>query len=468
MNPTSTLDSINNAMKTGIIGSSGQPIPTQVSPTPAVLPPIQETVKTTPTVATSETARNNVARNTTYLDTAEKVAKSNADFAAAERLRLQQEAAKKAETQAKSKTGEDTYSAVASLGGVDLADAKVKKVKGATAAEAKLAQKEANIRKVQSQMDALQKNMDARTAATIENIKTEYAGLIDEQKQANEAYQKGVYTAGLVSGRDQYAPEIQAGITTQAVTYGLKQIEKIQSKRQQLINEAEAARDEMNYKLLSAKMEAIRNNYKDEQQLALTLAEETRKATEADRKNIEYTSKQLAPTIASALTGDDAKDAEIINTLASQYEVPATSLYQYVDEYKREQEKALPNEIAEYQQALKLGYISPNTSFNQYRQSGFKQDTGGGGKRITPQQSVVLKNRDLENVPLADIIDSSVTKSGKFVDVPPSWFVDSITADLGRTPTAPEAKEKWVEFQEDPYFRKVIFGDAEEVGPFGN
>lgn len=173
-----------------------------------------------------------------------------------------------------------------------------------------------------------------------------------------------------MTGREQYAPEIQAGITTAAVNYGIKQIQNLQNKQNQLINEAYAAKDERDFKLLANKMEAIRQNYKDQQDAAKALADETRKAAEEDRANIKFKGEALAPVVFTQLTGDDATDTETIQKYAQENEIPTANLYKYIQDYRTTQSKAFDTtDIKEFEYALNRGDIPANTTLPEWQRT---------------------------------------------------------------------------------------------------
>jgi hypothetical protein len=319
--------------------------------------------KISPTVVTSAPARNDVTTANKFLDNT-----TAADSTLARAKAMQAETQAQIDAQNAAKLAKDkTYQTVAAGANADLSGGKVKG-EFATAQEAKQAQYSANVQKVQRQMDQLQANMDARTSATIQNIKDEYDILVKEQEQANKAFEGGVTTAGFVSGRARYAPEIQMGMVTSAVNQGIQQISKVQQKRAQLINEAEAARDERNYKLLSTKMDLLRQNYKDEQDLAFKMLEEVRSADKSSREEADYYSKQLAPSISSMMTGDDQADSKTIQEAAASYGISPQALIAAMDTYSTDQSKAFDtSDIKEFNFALSRGELPQGTSFLEWQ-----------------------------------------------------------------------------------------------------
>lgn len=181
MNPIAPT-SILNTLPPGMIGVSGQNYtPAQVAPTPAPVPPVTQPVTTSPTVATSTAARTNTATSSDYLDTAAKVAQSNADYAAAQKLAADQAATQKATEDSVKSTKKKVVKSLTGDTGVN-ADGTTYNTN--TAANVRNEAKNAEVAVVQRQLNQLQSKMDARTAALVEDIKNQYAGLIEEQRTA--------------------------------------------------------------------------------------------------------------------------------------------------------------------------------------------------------------------------------------------------------------------------------------------
>ena len=371
------------------------------------------------TVVTSNAARNDVAGANAYLD---KQAASDAALAKARTMAKETQAQIDAQNAAKMEK-DKTYETIASKGGIDLSNAKTRASDYATAAEARAAAYKANVKKIQRQLDSLQANMDARTSATIENIKQQYDSLVKEQEQANLAFQGGVTTAGFVSGRARYAPEIQTGLVTQAINQGIGKISDLQQKRAQLINEAEAARDERNYKLLTTKMDLLRQNYKDEQSLAQQMLENTRAAEREQREETEFNGKLYASQISKALEGlTPAQQETALPLLAERYGLSQDQVLSYSTSYQEQQQKDLPSAIREYEYAKSSGMIPKTMTFLGYQNYG-KDTTPSTKNQVTIQQANALGLKALAGVDKTSLINSLTDDYGKIVTTAPSWFV---------------------------------------------
>lgn len=316
------------------------------------------------------------------------------------------------------------------------------------------------------QLDRVQTRMNAANSSLIDSIRRNYDSVIAEQEQTNRAYEGGITTAGLVSGRNQYAPDFQNSLLARATTAGIKEVEKLQNKRDQLIAEAQFAMEEGNYAHVQKKMELIRQNYLDEQQAAKDLATQTAAIAEAERERIkaeredyDYSSEQVAPLLADQLSGNEASDNAIISEYANELGVPFYHLYSAVNRFNQDRNKALPSEIYEYETAKRKGYIPASMTLSQYRQSKFKASTGGSTKKLTTlSQAALLGNTALEGVSQDEIRNSMLDKSGKLTDIPPQWFVDNIKAQVGEEATPEKIKEAWNLAKQDEDVLDFVYG----------
>jgi hypothetical protein len=343
--------------------------------TPATIlsaPPIMQTPTTSGSVLTSNVARDNVNAANSYL--------TNVNTAAANNRTVAQTTPTTTTPTTTGKTTSDIYNTVSSIG-ADLSDAKLSKKakKGMTSQEAAQALYKKQVRKITQQLTGLQSNMDARTSETIAGIGREYDALVQDQEAANYQYESGVTTAGFRSGLNQYASQIQGNILHNAMSEGIKKISNIQIARAKLINEAEAARDERNYKLLTAKMDALRQNYKDEQDATYRMQDEVRKVKEDERKDYEYKGTMVAPAILSELQNNPNLTLEEVLSQASQNSgVPASVLGKYVAEYQTEQNKQYDTaDVKEFNFAVSRGEIPKNSSFSSWLRSKASSSVSG-------------------------------------------------------------------------------------------
>lgn len=193
---------------------------------------------------------------------------------------------------------------------------------------------EAGLASTQTELANLQKTMDTRAATIISNITAEYDAIIKQQEIQNKAYEGGVNIEGSRSGRERYAPVMQAGIISSAISEGLGKISNLQAKKQSLILQAEQARDENNFKALNKSMDAYRDTIKEERKVAQDTyenaikasqearaqAKEARDADESAFKTSLTQMDRLAPSIQDAIEGMSEKEAfDYVTAISKDY-----------------------------------------------------------------------------------------------------------------------------------------------------
>lgn len=436
MNPTLTPISSLTANSTPSTGFSTTPTQT-VSQPPAIPAPV--VAPKAPTVVTSTPARNETQAMVDYLA-------SQFTYEQKQAIERQQRADAQKALDAQKKS--PLYQTVSALADVNLnaKGATVTPQEGMSAAEQARLQRDADMAAVSAELSRIQASMDARTATTIENIKQEYAQLDAEQRMANKAYEAGVTTAGFVSGRSQYAQEIQMGIVKAAVDDGINKLSKIQAKKAQLINEAEAARDERNYKLLSAKMDALRENAKDERDFALKLEQNVREAAREERNAVKENlanesriGEILAASVIGSLTGNATTDNAMIQSVATAQGISPLVLRSSIDAYKAQQAKdakaSLPAKALEYEYYKSQG--GKKTPDQYFAPTG----NGGGGK--------VLTKDDVEFYGLSpSMVGQSETafRASLSSQVAPQWFANQ-TKVVQPSATSGQIQSLWNAFR---------------------
>ena len=436
MNPTNTAanQSILNMATNGVATGPG------ISYTPIApkLPPAI-VAKPSPTVVTSNAARTEASMNAQYLA-------NNTSYEEVKRIEADMRSRLASSEAAKNKT--PLYSVASALSDVNLntKGETVKRGEGQSMADTARMQREADMAAVSQELSRVQQSMDARTAVSIENIKQEYAQLTAEQEVANKTYEAGTTTAGLVSGRSQYAPEIQQGIIKGAVDQGIAKLSEIQAKKAQLINEAEAARDERNYKLLTAKMDALRSNAKEEREYAFKFEQNVREAAkeqrEAQKENVANESQVgdiLAATAIGQLTGNAAQDDMLISQFAQAEGINPLVLAASINKYKAQEAKDLKSslgpKVLEWQFYRSQG---GNKTFDQYANP--PAATGGGDS---------LSAADIKLYGLSPKMvgaSKSGFKASVNSQIAPQWFIDQTKIyKAGSTQT--QVQSLWNEFK---------------------
>jgi hypothetical protein len=240
------------------------------------------------------------------------------------------------------------------------------------------------IKRINDQLTGLATQMDTRAASQVQSVIDQYASLSRRQEVANASYEGGVSTAGLSSGRNRYAPEIQAGVQSAAVASGIQALSDLQVKKQSLINEIEQARDTQKFKVLTEKVQELKTLQKDERDAAQQMKDNFYKEQTYIRETQKYVVGDLASKVATLLTGDPTHDQETYASIAKQNGVSQVSLEAAVDEYKQKQATAGGANIQEYHLAQSQGFKGTWMDYNR----AIKPPTGGSGGSITKDEAI--------------------------------------------------------------------------------
>lgn len=104
------------------------------------------------------------------------------------------------------------------------------------------------------QMDDITARGDARTASTIQNIQTQYQSLIDAQNEVNRQDQGSITQSLLVGGSSRYAGASSPGILAAVMSNGIQKISLLTSQENDLIDKAQQAQDDADYKSVADKL----------------------------------------------------------------------------------------------------------------------------------------------------------------------------------------------------------------------
>lgn len=204
------------------------------------------------------------------------------------------------------------------------------------------------------QMSNLAASSDTRSKAIIDSINREYDSLAKSQEVANQAYQGGVTSEGIVSGRARYAPTIQMGIFNGAVSAGVKALADLRAKQSRLVLDAEQARDEGAFKRLNDIMTAYRTNVKDQRDVLQNTYENTMRASQEARAQSEEKRKELtnildnsATTVSQSLRGitDETIRDKTISSYAKSLGIDPVSLKNSVLKYQDTQNEKIQTTI---------------------------------------------------------------------------------------------------------------------------
>lgn len=223
------------------------------------------------------------------------------------------------------------------------------------------------IERINSQLGELAGQIDGRAAAQVQSVIDQYAGLARRQEVANASYEGGVSTAGLSSGRNRYAPEIQAGVQSAAVASGIQALSDLQVKKQNLISEIEQARDNQKFKVLTEKVQQLKTLQKDERDAARQMKQDFYDEQKYMRENSIFQSERNAAYVASQLTGDPATDQQIYADSAEKLGISQSILVNAVDKYKQDAAKLYETpDVKEFNFAISRGDIPKNANFDSW------------------------------------------------------------------------------------------------------
>lgn len=143
----------------------------------------------------------------------------------------------------------------------------------------------------------------------LDTIKRQFDDVIQQQKVYNENYTQMTNLAGVVSGRNRYAPEIALGQIKKTVDDGVAKIGSLNLQALDTLFQVKQAMQQENWKMLDASyakldqfMQRRQKTFQDMQDKLLDQAEKVKAANrQAEQDKISY-SKEVAPGLADGLT----------------------------------------------------------------------------------------------------------------------------------------------------------------------
>jgi len=305
---------------------------------------------------------------------------------------------------------------------------------------------------INSMFGNMSRTMNANSNSLISSIQNTFSRRIGQMQEVNNATQRGVETAGFVSGRARYAPELQTAIISNTEREGINRIMDLEVQEQQLIAEAQSASDGKEMQMLfqrmdslgkvhSSKMSAIGDLNKEViemEKLNLQKAQEQRQQIKDDLANDQTISKNLASSLEASFTGNAEEDQAMVISAAREYGIDPNFLNQSIADARADKAKSLPSDIREYDELVGrgqykgsfLGYQKAKAAANKIASSETKELTQADTDRYDLPIELVGKS------PKEIIEDLSVTRM-------PAWFKMSETR-AGRVPT----QENWDAFRD--------------------
>lgn len=308
------------------------------------------------------------------------------------------------------------------------------------------------ITQITGQLSNLAGQMDSRAASQVDSVIKEYEGLSRRQEVANTQYEGGVSTAGLSSGRSRYASEIQAGVQSAAVASGIQALSDIQMKKQKLVMEIEQARDTQKYKVLTEAVSNLKDLNKQERQAAQDMKDNFYKEQTYMRQNQDYIGKTLAPSIVGQLTGDPAKDNQLLAYVAEQNGVSQASLVMAVDNYKQDVAKSAPGIVQEYNYLKSNGQFNGSiTEYMKYK-ANLGDNPASAGKIVSQEDANYIGIPAVAGLPKNKIIYDLAAES-----IAPKWFTETIGGAVQSLEPS-VVQEAWDKVKKDPEVQSYIKG----------
>lgn len=163
---------------------------------------------------------------------------------------------------------------------------------------------------IENNLDDFATTMDENSKALIESIKAKYNVRRQQMEALNRRTLKGYTSAGIRSGRQRYAPEIQGGILSAQESAGISRLAQLDAEEQSLILQAKMASDEKQFEILQAKSENLIKIQEQKMQTILDLnslayqeEERMRARMTFDRQKSTWNKEDASTRLESMLTG---------------------------------------------------------------------------------------------------------------------------------------------------------------------
>lgn len=283
----------------------------------------------------------------------------------------------------------------------------------------------ANVARLNSMYDEI----DPMAQQQIDAITKEYGVLEEEQKLANKASEGVTNITNLSTGAAEFTPQIALGNVAAVVAQGSRAMANIQAKKQSLLAAAKDAAFNKKYEVVNKLMSEYRQSIKEERDAATQLRTDYYNEVQNAREQSKFdwtrqvdSSKAIASSLASVMTGDNTADMKLIQDAATQYGIDPNVLIGSVNAdiatKQKEAKKDIPAIAEEYQYALANGYVPRGTSFMEYQQL-----RGEAGRKPPTAPVVTVKEAVSYGIPeLAGYSEDELAQDLKSEN-PPDWFI---------------------------------------------
>jgi len=243
-------------------------------------------------------------------------------------------------------------------------------------------------------INGIRAKSEIRNQQVIDDIRTKYLELGEQQKLSNTNRSKALEILGTRSGRQRYAPEIQEGILSAEEKAGMKRVSDLQREELSLVQQAKFAHESADFERLSEIQELKASNRKEQNDLLNQAYERMYKnesisiqkmaAAREEKKSI-LGDLQLMGNAGQTLTAEQAK---VIDT---QLGMNSGFTQSYLDFTAKEISAKSSMDLLEVQSKLfsTLSMMKPDQSLT------YKGETFYGTKEIDPLKGInrnVVKN----------------------------------------------------------------------------
>lgn len=242
------------------------------------------------------------------------------------------------------------------------------------------------------------------------------------------------------------------------------QLQDLDSKRLAALRKAQQASIDRNFQVAQAEIK-LANDYEDqiyklEDDFNTAVRQVKTDDVNSKKAALDRTktvSEQIAPAVATYLTGNPENDNAIITTYASQNGIDPAVLQSAVIEHNRKSQKDLPALIQEYNEVSDRGWF--NGTFLEYQQQ--RGSSGAPKSRLLSlKDATKLGLPQLAGVTEDEIIRSSIDSKGKVLSDPPAWYVDLIQTQSNMNLKPEVIQKSWDELK--PSLSNFTQGTKEE------
>lgn len=186
------------------------------------------------------------------------------------------------------------------------------------------------------QLDDLSARSNAATKNLLRGINADYAQRQLEAADQNDRYQQGLKVLGLQTGTTKFLPFIQQGMLTFAEMEGQKELSRLDGEGKKLLAEAQQAQIDQDFRIVSQKMEAYRENEAMKSRAINDLYDQaqSRQSIQANAMKI---GASIAPFLVRELAGlNDMEKQEVLQRIAQEYGVAVNDLLVGLSTYEQE------------------------------------------------------------------------------------------------------------------------------------